>query len=509
MVYKTIDVKTGKKGQKKASEIFNNFQRPAGARKATAAAALPAGAVLSNAPAVIKPRRGYWEVYIYLGKTPAGKPRRISKRILTKPGAKDFKNFLEANRAALLAEAIAAEQAPAGAGSQGAGITLAALITLYLDSNRQTWSPKTYRNKEHHLRYYVLSRIGDIPLSMITNESMQRYQNDLLRSGLAETTAAGIMRTLSALFKQAANWDYLPKNPAKGLTPLKAAPEAPPAIWDRAAVLKALAAPAPLWLRLLLTTAIRPEELQALRWDRIDLEKGTIQISRVAYYSGGEWREREGAKSAAGRRIIPLDRTTLLLLRTEYVRLSLKHRDRAPETPPAGYVIPARRGSGITPQNTLRLWLKRFCEKTGLPQIPLYHLRHSSITYLLDNGAGVKTVAARAGHARITTTLTHYAQATDAAALAAAALFDTNAAPVQSAPEALADAQEQALLSTEQATEPAADPRGSALAELEAPPMQSAPEAPAMQSAPEAPAATEPAPHQREPRGPRKQNRRE
>ena len=482
MVYKTIGTKTGKKGAKTAPEIFNNFQPRGGARKQTAAAhqyekkprrgadaGAPAGAVLSNAPAVITPRRGYWEVYIYLGKTPAGKPRRIMRRALTKPGAKELKNYLEANRAALLAEAIAAEQAPAAASAAGAGMTLSALITLYLDSNRQSWSPKTFATKKHRLEYYFLGRLGDMPLSSITPAVMQNYQNGLLSCGLAETTAAAIIRTCSALFEQAKDWDYLPKNPAKGLTALKAAPAAAPEVWDREAVLKALAAPAPLWLRLLLTTAIRPEELQALRWDRVNLEAGTIQISRVAYYSGGAWKEREGAKSAAGRRIIPLDRTTLILLRAAYMQAALKTRKRGAdaEQAPAGYVIPARRGGGITPQNTLRLWLKKFCEAQGLPLIPLYHLRHSSITYLLDGGAGVKTVAARAGHARITTTLTHYAQSTDAAALAAAALFDTNAAP-----------------------------------ELEAPPMQSAAagagSAPAAPEALAAPAATEPAPHQPE-----------
>ena len=73
---------------------------------------------------------------------------------------------------------------------------------------------------------------------------------------------------------------------------------------------------------------------------------------------------------------------------------------------------------------TLRLHFQQWVEAHGLPKITLYAMRHSSITYLLESGVMVKTVAARAGHSNTATTIAHYATVTDGAARAAADVFN-------------------------------------------------------------------------------------
>ena len=89
------------------------------------------------------------------------------------------------------------------------------------------------------------------------------------------------------------------------------------------------------------------------------------------YYQAGCWHLRAGAKTATSELRIPLDEVTIQALR-----------DSRAAADAAEFVITAPRG-GIISLNTLRVWFKAFCDANDLPLIPLYSIRHSSLTYLL------------------------------------------------------------------------------------------------------------------------------
>ena len=55
-----------------------------------------------------------------------------------------------------------------------------------------------------------------------------------------------------------------------------------------------------------------------------------------------------------------------------------------------------------------RVWLRKVLDKAGLKQVTLHSLRHTNITLQLTSGVDLKTVSARAGHARPSTTTDIY-----------------------------------------------------------------------------------------------------
>lgn len=58
--------------------------------------------------------------------------------------------------------------------------------------------------------------------------------------------------------------------------------------------------------------------------------------------------------------------------------------------------------------NTISKWFVKFVEKIGLPVINFHGLRHTNATLLISQHIDVAVVAARLGHAQITTTLNFY-----------------------------------------------------------------------------------------------------
>ena len=64
-------------------------------------------------------------------------------------------------------------------------------------------------------------------------------------------------------------------------------------------------------------------------------------------------------------------------------------------------------GSDISP-GLFRVWLQKTLAKVDLPKVTLHSLRHTNITLQLVAGVDMKTVSARAGHSKASTTSDFY-----------------------------------------------------------------------------------------------------
>lgn len=64
-------------------------------------------------------------------------------------------------------------------------------------------------------------------------------------------------------------------------------------------------------------------------------------------------------------------------------------------------------GKDICPE-LLRVWLQKTLAKVDLPKVTLHSLRHTNITLQLVAGVDMKTVSARAGHSKASTTSDFY-----------------------------------------------------------------------------------------------------
>jgi len=76
----------------------------------------------------------------------------------------------------------------------------------------------------------------------------------------------------------------------------------------------------------------------------------------------------------------------------------------------SGYVFISLEDGNVTTAggpmlpDVISKWFDRFLKKNGLPKITLHQVRHTSISYLINRGVGIKNVSVRAGHQNTRTT---------------------------------------------------------------------------------------------------------
>ena len=170
-------------------------------------------------------------------------------------------------------------------------------------------------------------------------------------------------------------------------------------------------------------TGLRRGELLALLWRDIDLNMGTISVSRSLYRAKGGQSIVQGPKTAKGRRLVSLTPSTSLLLR------SLRERQET-DALIQGYTVDAdtpvfryRDGSPILPRGYSAAFTK-IMQRAGLNGYRLHDARHAHASLMLKQGVHPKIGQERLGHAKVSTTLDIYSHVVPSMQEAAALRFE-------------------------------------------------------------------------------------
>lgn len=149
---------------------------------------------------------------------------------------------------------------------------------------------------------------------------------------------------------------------------------------------------------LVMTTGIRRGEVCALRWSRVDLDEGVIEIRSSYMLRRGVGKEKD-TKTHQMRRIA-LDTETVVLLREHKDRCRLRLVELGIEFSDDMYVF-----SGVHDCDPRKPYsphavssrYKDMAERLGI-DTHIHALRHYSATKLLTAGIDLRTVAGRLGH---------------------------------------------------------------------------------------------------------------
>ena len=158
---------------------------------------------------------------------------------------------------------------------------------------------------------------------------------------------------------------------------------------------------------LLLTRGLRRGELCGLRWSDVDLDGGTLHVTRARVVVDGQTVD-SAPKTRAGRRMIPLDQHLVALLRTHKARQAAERLAAGPAYADGGWLLADHLGQPVHPETVSSL-LERAIAGAGLRRIRLHDLRHTAASLMLADGVPVKVVADLLGHASPTVTLSVYA----------------------------------------------------------------------------------------------------
>jgi integrase len=165
-------------------------------------------------------------------------------------------------------------------------------------------------------------------------------------------------------------------------------------------------------------TGLRLGELLAVRWGRVDLDKGVLQVREALDNKG----RIKGPKTKAGKRDITLPKIVVEVLREHRITL-LEQRMKmgAGRLGPEDLLFADINGRLLRLTGVSTRWAQQ-AERIGMPEVKFHSLRHTHASQLIASGVDVVTISRRLGHSKPTVTLAIYAHlfATDDRKAAAA-----------------------------------------------------------------------------------------
>ena len=286
--------------------------------------------------------------------------------------------------------------------------------------------PATQNTYESTIYQHIIPQLGKIPLCQLTQKDLQQFYAHLKKEGrlvrteqygkgLSDRMVRMCHAKCRAALDQAVQENLIQTNPAVGCKlPPKRSREMQ--VLSRQELQRFLIqAKADGYFELFLldlSTGLRRGELLALQWSDLDLDTGTLSVTKQVYEVNGKM-QLSVPKTKASIRKLVLPPAVVEVFR-EY-RKTAKSRWLFPS--PKNLDMP------LTPGSMLRR-LHIILERARCKQIRFHDLRHTFATMALENGMDIKTLSAMLGHVSAATTLDIYTHVTGDMQTEAAAKID-------------------------------------------------------------------------------------
>ena len=237
---------------------------------------------------------------------------------------------------------------------------------------------------------HILPRLGRRLVKDVTFSDIERLHRTMRKTPYAANRTVTL---LSTMFSLAVKWDWLDRNPAKGI---ERYPEEKRSRFLSSDEINRLsqalvdyvvtaaradqAQKAADAIRLLMLTGARRSEVLSARWDMFNLDTGV-------------WTKPSSHTKHKKEHRVPMSPSALRLLD------EIQHR-----TVGSHYVFPSRSGSMHPHLMELKKsWIK-ICKLAGLEGLRIHDLRHTYASILVSEGASLPIIGALLGHTQVQTT---------------------------------------------------------------------------------------------------------
>ena len=278
--------------------------------------------------------------------------------------------------------------------------------------------PNTKAYYTNYIENHIIPGIGSIPLDKLTTIQIQRFYNNLQKSGrvqrknfpelrdksLSPRVVRGVHTLLHNCLEQAVAERLILANPAKGCRlpklekrEMKILPEDKIGPYLAEAERRGLLAA----FYLELTTGLRRGELLALLWTDLDVENMIISVSKQVNRINGELVVSQPKTPNSIRKLAIPQRAVELL-----VEEHAKH----PHSP---YLFVSPKTGTMFDPDSFRHTHEKILKAIGAEYIRFHDLRHTFATLSLKYGVDVKTLSGALGHYDAGFTLSTYTHATE------------------------------------------------------------------------------------------------
>jgi len=339
-----------------------------------------------------------WQIQIYTGLGPDGKPKRHFETVRGRKG--DAQRRLTE----LLGSLDKGIFTPPGR------LTITEHLNNWLNGYVKTNCSKgTLRSYGVVVNRHLIPSLGHILLRQLTHQAIQAYYGNA-REKVSARTVLYHHRILKASLKYAVKQGHLGRNPAdlvdaprpgkkdmRTLTPeeLKTLLDTTSGNRFYPVIYTAVA------------TGLRQAELLGLRWRDIDLDLQSISVCRALYYKNhDDFEFKEPKTSHSKRRVSMTAKLTDYLSEYKGTRESLSlHLGRLLKLD--DLVFSNTEGEPISP-NVLRHSFTRIAKRAGLQGVRFHDLRHTFASLMFLKGAKSKVISEALGHSSVAFTLDTY-----------------------------------------------------------------------------------------------------
>jgi integrase len=265
----------------------------------------------------------------------------------------------------------------------------------------------------------IVPHIGAMALQKLRPLHIEQWHSDLRdkgradgKGGLAPRTIGHAHRVLSSALSDAAENDLVLRNIMHSKSPPKVpdeemviARDVPALVAELKVSSRTLYVPA----MVSLFTGMRRNEVLALKWGRVDLDRKVIEVREALEFTKAHGIRFKPPKSKAGRRDITLPDILVETLR-EYrkAQLELRLRLAAGKLQDDDLLFTDINGAPLSPNAVSAAW-SDYAKRIGMAEVTFHALRHTHASQLISEGVDIVTISKRLGHAKPDITLRIYA----------------------------------------------------------------------------------------------------
>ena len=299
------------------------------------------------------------------------------------------------------------------------------------DYGSKELAPSTYKRYCRMLKTRLLPYFGHFYINKIKPTDIMKFY-DLLekdtqlvrkkgnngsktKKPLSGKTILEHHRLLRAMLHKAVYWQLIVTNPAERVQPPKARKpkrrsyddEQTKILLENLELLPNEATKYKVAIILTVFTGVRLGELMGLEWTDVDFKNGIISINRSSQYLADMGVFTKVPKTESSIREIAIPEFIISLL-DEYKLWYEEQKSIYGELwTNSDRLFVQADGKPMHP-STISKWFVKYVGQIGLPVINFHGLRHTNATLLISQNIDVAVVAARLGHAQITTTFNFY-----------------------------------------------------------------------------------------------------
>ena len=222
-------------------------------------------------------------------------------------------------------------------------------------------------------------------------------------------------RLLRAILHKAVYWQLIPYNPAERVQPPRA-PKAQRRFYDDEqckVLLKGLNelkdSEMKYKVAIILTvfTGVRLGELMGLDWENVDFKNKEIAVNKSSQYLASTGVYTKPPKTPSSFRHISIPDSVIEILEEYKIWYDGQKELCGEFWEESNRLFIQDNGKPMHP-DTVSKWFVKFVQKIGLPYLNFHGIRHTNAILLISQNVDVAVVAARLGHAQISTTFNFY-----------------------------------------------------------------------------------------------------